>query len=215
MSMISKKELTEFAKNIWLDGYRGGASVFAKHQYVLSLDESNMIREKFRPLVEAEIAKLKAKPKRELNRSYYSSYITVNMKIGSEDNWSSIFIDSICKSRYVNGRRIVEVMDIEDAMKQPIVSWKDPSSRNNCESYIALKLNDDGTYVRTYFTKIVQPQIEITRKNWARSKCKNDFVKLVNNYVDDATKNGWILTALSDTNSFNITYGRLVFKKTA
>lgn len=215
---MTKAEIVDFANAVYETGSWGGAIAHAKFIRKLPMSETSKIKDAFRPMLEEELAKLKAMNKNDLNRNYCMSFVRANITLDGEETPHEFVINDCCKGRTAaNGRRIYDVMSINDIFKRPIRSEWHPHNGDwhDCASYDALIPNDDGTYTRILNKKIVQEPIprENRRHRWPRKKYKDSFVKLVKEYVDAKENEGWTLTATSTKNPWGTTNSILVFEK--
>ena len=214
---MTKAEIVDFANAVYETGCWGGAIAHAKFIRKLPMSETSKIKDAFRPMLEEELAKLKAMNKNDLNKNYTSSFVNTTIKLLDESS-HEFTIDKCCK-RYLagNGHKIVNVMSINDIFKRPIRSKWYPHNGDwhDCTFYDALIPNDDGTYTRILNKTIVQEPIprENRRHRWPRKKYKDSFVKLVKEYVDAKENEGWTLTATSAKNLWGTADSILVFEK--
>ena len=214
---MTKAEIVDFANAVYETGSWGGAIAHAKFIRKLPMSETSKIKDAFRPILEEELARLKAMNKNYLNKNYPSSFVNTTIKLLDESS-HEFTIDECCK-RYLagNGHKIVNVMSINDIFKRPIRSKWYPHNGDwhDCTFYDALIPNDDGTYTRILNKTIVQEPIprENRRHRWPRKKYKDSFVKLVKEYVDAKENEGWTLTATSTKNPWGTTDSILVFEK--
>ena len=216
---MTKAEIVDFANTVYETGCWGGAIARAKFIRKLPMSETSKIKDAFRPLLEEEIARLKAMNKNDLNKNYPSSFVKTTLKLLDESS-HEFTIDECCKCYLAgNGHQIVNVMSINDIFKRPIRSKWYPHNGDwhDCTFYNALIPNDDGTYTRILNKTIVQEPIpqENRRHRWPRKKYKDSFVKLVKEYVDAKENEGWTLTATSTKNPWGTTDTILVFEKAA
>lgn len=214
---MTKAEIVDFANAVYETGCWGGAIAHAKFIRKLPMSETSKIKDAFRPILEEELARLKAMNKNYLNMNYTSSFVNTTIKLLDESS-HEFTIDECCKSYLAgNGHKIVNVMSINDIFKRPIRSKWYPHNGDwhDCTFYDALIPNDDGTYTRILNKTIVQEPIprENRRHRWPRKKYKDSFVKLVKEYVDAKENEGWTLTATSAKNLWGTTDSILVFEK--
>lgn len=214
---MTKAEIVDFANTVYDTGSWGGAIAHAKFIRKLPMSETSKIKDAFRPLLEEELARLKAMNKNYLNKNCPSSFVKTTLKLLDESS-HEFMIDECCKCYLAgNGHQIVNVMSINDIFKRPIRSKWYPHNGDwhDCTFYDALIPNDDGTYTRILNKKIVQEPIpqENRRHRWPRKKYKDSFVKLVKEYVDAKENEGWTLTATSVKNRWGTTDHILVFEK--
>lgn len=215
MQTISQSDIKSFAERVWEKGYRGAACAHVQHTRKLTKADSDMIRETFRPLVEAQLEKLAAMPKRELNKSH--NYGQVDASITLDGVKHRFYIDSCVSVRYVNGRRIVDLMSVDEALKQNLTAYWYP--KGSCDwhdstSYTALILGENGVYTHRLRSTIRQDEAQLSsRGGFNRSKSKADFVRLVKNYVKQDAEAGWTLVSTSYEAKFTGSQLRLDFVK--
>lgn len=215
MQTISQSDIKSFAERVWEKGYRGAAWAHVQHTRKLTKADSDMIRETFRPLVEARLEKLAAMPKRELNKGH--DYGQVDAVITLDGVRHQFYIDSCVRVRYVNGRRIVDLMSVDEVLKQNLTAYWYPKGRcdwRDAASYTALILGENGVYTHRLRSTIRQDEAELSsRGGFNRSKSKADFVRLVKNYVKQDTEAGWTLVSTSYEARFTGSQLRLDFVK--
>ena len=214
MQTISQSDIKSFAERMWESGYRGSAYAHVQHTRKLTKAESDMIRETFRPLVETQLEKLATMPKRELNKIYGGR---VDASIDLDGVRCQFYIDSCVRVRYVNGRRIADLMTVDEILNRNLLSYWHPNGRNDWHdtaSYAALVIDENGVYTYRSRSVIRQSEAEMnSRGGFNRSKSKADFVRLVKNHVKQNTEAGWTLVSTSYEQKYTGRHYRLDFVK--
>ena len=215
MSKITSSDIKSFAERMWEKGYRGSAYAHVQHTRKLTKADSDMIRETFRPLVKAQLEKLAAMPKRELNKGFY--YGQVDAVITLDGVKHQFYIDSCVSVRYVNGRRIADLMTVDEILNQNLLAYWHPNGRNDWRdtaSYEALVIGENGVYTHRSRSVIRQDGVELnSRGGFNRSKSKADFVRLVKDHVRQNTEAGWTLVSTSYEQKYTGRQYRLDFVK--
>lgn len=215
MSKITSSDIKSFAESMWEKGYRGSAYAHVQCTRKLTKAESDMIRETFRPLVMARLEKLAATPKRELNKGY--DYGVVNAVITLDGVRYQFYTDSCVRVRYVNGRRIADLMTVDEILNRNLLAYWHPNGSNDWRgtaSYEALVIGENGVYTHRSRSVIRQPGVELnSRGGFNRSKSKADFVRLVKNHVKQNMEAGWTLVSTSYEQKYTGRQYRLDFVK--
>ena len=202
MNHVSSKKIKECAEKRWECGYYGDADLHVEFHRRLTIAESDRIRGIFRPLVYDELEKMRRMPKRELNRDYHYWHVSKSIKLDGENRESFFEISRFAYTRFVNGRRIVDPMTMDEVLGKNIYSTWRPHNGDwhDTESYVSLERTADGSFVRHIRETIHQNQFRNARGGFNRSKSKAAFVKLVKEYVAKQNEDGWTLEAVEDPN---------------
>lgn len=154
-------------------------------------------------------------PKRELNKGY--DYGEVSAVVELDGATYRFYISHCVHVRHVNGRRIVDLMTVDETLNQNLLAYRHPSGSNDWHdtaSYTALVIGENGVYTHRSLSVIRQSETELnSRGGFNRSKSKADFVRLVKNRVRQSTEAGWTLVSTSYEQKYTGRQCRLDFVK--